>query len=268
MLEEFTIHNQFKESVIRFRKHDPHLKKIGGLPLIYRSPLLDEPGFHEPGIYLITGSRQVGKTTFMKQFILRLLQKRKVLPEHIFFVSGELIDTHHILRRIVEQFYNKDAPLQYLFIDEVNYTPDWDKTIKYLADCGIFERMSVILTGSDGQIIRTAMKRFAGRRGKSERVDFDFHPLSFGEFVCLKDSSLKATCRRIIETPLLEEVSGYHQKHDRINRLFLEYLLHGGYLPAITDYHLNKTISRGVMNIYLQWIIGDIFLEETVKAVR
>ncbi len=64
--------------------------------------------------------------------------------------------------------------------------------------------MSVMLTGSDSQIIRTAMKRFAGRRGMSEKIDFNFYPLSFREFVCLKDSSLNVLCRRIIETPLLE----------------------------------------------------------------
>lgn len=92
----------------------------------------------------------------------------------------------------------------------------------------------------------------------ADNVDFNFHPLSFKEFVCLKDISLKPICKRIIETPLTGQVSGYQQNHDRLSKLFMEYLLHGGYLPAITDYHLNKTISRGVMNIYIQWIIGDI----------
>lgn len=87
---------------------------------------------------------------------------------------------------------------------------------------------------------------------------------------------MKAICSRIIKTPLLGEASGYRQKHERLSELFLEYLLHGGYLPAITDYHLNKTISRGVINIYLQWIIGDIlkhnksenYLFEILKGVK
>lgn len=258
MSEEFVIHNQFKESLSRYRQHDPHLKKIKDLPLIYHSPLLEEFKLYNPGIYLITGGRQVGKTTFLKQFILRLLEKRKANPENILFLSGELIDTHHVLRRIIEQFHNAKGSFQYLCIDEINYIPDWDKSIKYLADCGAFERMSVILTGSDSRIIQTAMKRFAGRRGMSAKVDFNFFPLSFKEFVCLKDKSLRQFCNRVIKTPLTEEIADYERKHKRLNTYFFEYLLHGGYLPAITDYELNKTISQGVVNTYIQWIIGDI----------
>ncbi len=276
MIEEFAIHNQFWESLSRFAKHDPHLKKINGLPLIYHSPFLDQSSFHTPGIYLITGGRQVGKTTFLKQFILKLLKNHNVPPESILFLTGELIDTHHMLRRTVEQFYNSETAKQYLFIDEVNYIPDWDKSIKYLADSGIFERMSVLLTGSDSLILRTAMKRFPGRRGMSEKVDFNFHPLSFNEFICLKDRKLAPVCAEIIEKPLATEISHYDRKHDRLNELFLEYLLHGGYLPAITDYQLNKTVSKGVMNIYIQWIIGDIlkhnksenYLFEVLKGIK
>ncbi|MFH1093593.1 MAG: ATP-binding protein [Candidatus Omnitrophota bacterium] len=258
MSEEFVIHNQFKESLSRYRQHDPHLKKIKGLPLVYHSPLLEESQLYNPGIYLITGGRQVGKTTFLKQFILRLLEKRKVNPENILFLTGELIDTHHVLKRVIEEFHNTKDSFQYLFIDEVNYIPDWDKSIKYLADCGIFEHMSIILTGSDNRIIQTAMKRFAGRRGMSAKVDFNFFPLSFKEFVCLKDKRLIQFCGRIIRTPLTEEIADYERKHKKLNAYFFEYLLHGGYLPAITEYELNKTISQGVVNTYIQWIIGDI----------
>ena len=258
MREEFIIHNQFKESLSRYKRHDPHLKKIKGFPLVYHSPLLEETQLHNPGIYLITGGRQVGKTTFLKQFILSLLEKRRVNPENILFLTGELIETYHVLRRIIEEFHNVKDSFQYLFIDEVNYIPDWDKTIKYLADCGIFEHMVIILTGSDSRIIQTAMKRFAGRRGMSAKVDFNFPPLSFKEFVCLKDKKLREFCGKIISLPLTQEIEDYERKHEKLKAYFLEYLLHGGYLPAITDYELNKTISQGVVNTYIQWIIGDI----------
>ena len=118
--------------------------------------------------------------------------------------------------------------------------------------------MSVILTGSDSRIIQTSMKRFAGRRGMSEQVDFNFFPLSFKEFVCLKDKSLIGFCDKIIKMPLTEENAGYERTHKKLNTYFFEYLLHGGYLPAITNYELNKTISQGIINTYIQWIIGDI----------
>ncbi|MFH1798281.1 MAG: ATP-binding protein [Candidatus Omnitrophota bacterium] len=275
MFEEFLIHNQFKESVSRYKDFDPHLKKIKGLPFKYQSSLINEPEFYIPGVYLITGGRQVGKTTFIKQFILMLLTEKKSNPDNILFLTGELIDSHHILRRIVEKFY-KPKKNQYLFIDEVNYVPDWDKSIKYLADSGIFEHMIVILTGSDNQIIRTAMKRFAGRRGKADKADFIFQPLSFKESVLLKNPRLSSLCEKITNAPITDSVEGYREYHEVLMGYFSEYLIHGGYLPAISDYLTKKTISNSVINIYVEWIIGDIlkhnknehYLWEILKGIK
>ncbi|NIM18261.1 MAG: AAA family ATPase [Candidatus Aminicenantes bacterium] len=258
MFEELDIHNQFNESITRYKEHDPHLKRLSGLPLVYHSPLLDEPIFDIPGIYLITGGRQIGKTTFLKQFILKLLTEKNIVPKAVLFISGEIIDTHHILRRIINRFYDESIPHQFLFIDEVNYIPDWDKSVKYLADAGILNTMSVILTGSDNRIIRTSMKRFAGRRGAADKTDFDFFPLSFKEFVCLREKELEPLCKEIGSTPVTAEIPGYENRHHLLTELLYEYLVHGGYLPAINEFRLKGTISKSVMNTYIQWIIGDI----------
>ena len=136
MIDELEIHNQFRESITRFESHDPHLKKLNSVKFVYESKLLEEENFLIPGIYLISGGRQIGKTTFLKQLILKWLRDKTFLPEQ----------------------------RQVLFIDEVNYIPDWDKSVKFIADAGMTENMSVILTGSDNRIIKTSMKRFAGSR--------------------------------------------------------------------------------------------------------
>lgn len=257
MIPELDIHNQFKESISRYKNHDPHLKRLIELPLVYHSPLLKEQTFNTPGIYLITGGRQIGKTTFLKQLILRLLSK-KTAPKNILFLTGEIIDTHHILRQIIDRFYDSSSSHQYLIIDEVNYIPDWDKSVKYLADSGILEKTTVILTGSDSQIIQTAMKRFAGRRGKADKTDFIFSPLSFKEFAVLKNKEIAPPCSKIINTPLTDKLPEYSQSHSLLNELFYEYLLHGGYLPAINEYAQKNTLSASTMNTYIHWIIGDI----------
>ena len=80
MLDELEIHNQFKEWETRFREYDPHLKRLKNVPFVYRSPMLKQEIFAEPGIYLVTGGRQIGKTAFLKQFILELLGKKKAKP--------------------------------------------------------------------------------------------------------------------------------------------------------------------------------------------
>lgn len=275
MYDVFMLHNQFKESIERFENFDPHLKRIEGLPFSYKSPLVQEQAFRQAGVYLISGGRQVGKTTCLKQLIRILLKEEAVQPEHILFLTGELIDSHHALRRLIEDFV-VPMQFQFLFIDEVNYVPDWDKSIKYLADVGCFDSMSVILTGSDSQIIRTAMKRFAGRRGKADQVDFIFHPLSFYETVLLKEASLGPFCESLSSRPLLEESLEYAEHHAVLLNLFHQYLLHGGYLPAIRDFMQEGSIALATLKTYTDWIIGDMlkhgksehYLYEILKGVR
>ncbi|MFA6058632.1 MAG: ATP-binding protein [Taibaiella sp.] len=245
--ENFQIHNLFKESLNEFKTHDPQLRRIAKLPFTYLSPLALEPHFKQAGIYLITGGRQVGKTTFVKQYILQLLEQEKLSPDNILFLPGELIDTHHILIRTIEAFIKPDT-LQYLFIDEINYIPDWDKGIKYLADAGLLENTVVILTGSDSLILRTAMQRFAGRRGIVDKVDYIFYPLSFKEFVLLKNPDFK---------DVGTDNERYIKAHPELMNLLNEYLIHGGYLPAIADSWQKQTIEPGTLRTYIEWIIGD-----------
>lgn len=245
--ENYQIHNLFKQDLDLFKAQDPQLQRISKLPFYYLSPLAEEPNFKVPGIYLLTGGRQVGKTTFVKQYMLQLLEQEQISPENILFLPGELITSHHALIRILEAFSNRSV-LQYLFIDEVNYIPDWDKGIKFLADAGYLENTVVILTGSDSLILRTAMQRFAGRRGKVEKVDYLFYPLSFKEFVLLKDPSLQSICHNDSEYPAA---------HPRLMALLNSYLIHGGYLPAIANYWQEETVYPGTLRTYDEWIIGD-----------
>ncbi len=254
---DFQLHNLFKYSLAEFKARDPHWVRIAQLPFTYLSPLALEPHFKHPGIYLITGGRQVGKTTFIKQYIVQLLEQAHLLPENILFLPGELIDSHHILVRLIQAFA-KPNTLQYLFIDEINYIPDWDKGIKYLADAGLLEHMVVILTGSDSLILRTAMQRFAGRRGrKVDKVDYIFYPLSFKEFVLLKNPEMSSLIETIQSASLVEQNSTYEQHHAPLMTLLQQYMIHGGYLPAIADFWKEGMIHAGTLRTYIEWIIGD-----------
>ena len=179
MKEEFYIHNLFKESPDRFLSEDPHLRRAASQPFSYVSPLVDTPEFLKPGILMITGGRQVGKTTCLKQLIAKLVCKKGVPSKNIAFMTGELIRDDDELRREILSELVADNGWQLIIVDEISYIKDWDKAVKFLADAGAFEECTLILSGSDSSILRKAMKRFAGRRGRSAQVDFVFHPLSF-----------------------------------------------------------------------------------------
>lgn len=64
-LEEFQIHNTHLDGA--FSDLDPHLRRLHTQPLIYRFPLLDRLPRRQPGIYTVSGGRQIGKTTLLKQ---------------------------------------------------------------------------------------------------------------------------------------------------------------------------------------------------------
>jgi len=102
------------------------------------------------------------------------------------------------------------------------------------------------------------MKRFAGRRGRSDRVDFVFHPLGFSETVMLKApelAGLVAACRGADPSVLLPD---YQDNLHRLESLFDEYLQHGGYLTAMADLIRGGRIEAATFRTYEEWLRGDI----------
>jgi uncharacterized protein len=157
--------NTHLENAKAFETRDPHLTQLRQQPLAYRSPLLNRLPNDQPGIYTLGGGRQVGKTTLIKQWMAELLRNGKV-PKSILYLTGELIDDHHSLVRLVDALKDMPIPgLKHLVIDEVSYIREWDKGIKYLADAGVIDDAALLLTGSDLVIIKEARMRFPGRRG-------------------------------------------------------------------------------------------------------
>ena len=258
MKDELLIHNLFKEDISRFLREDPNLKRADKQPFAYVSPLINDLNFKQPGIFMLTGGRQVGKTTLIKQWIAKLLTEESVPPAHIVFMAGELIRDDAELRRDINAELVDKEGLQIIIIDEVNYIKDWDKAVKFLADSGALEHTTLLLSGSDSAILREAMKRFAGRRGCASQVEFVFHPLSFAETVTLKAPGLQGVIDACRKSGTLSDTPDYHEHRTRLETLFEEYLLHGGYLTAISDWMRFGKIETATFRTYADWLRGDI----------
>jgi predicted AAA+ superfamily ATPase len=251
----FLPHNTHLEEPDAFPHLDPHLRQLNKLPLVYWSKLISRFSKLDRGIYTISGGRQVGKTTLFKQWMAQLI-KDNIDPRNIAFMTGELIDDHHSLVRVVNDVLNEmpGKSLQYLIVDEVTYIKDWDKGVKYLADAGLLENVVLMLTGSDLIIIREARMRFPGRRGSSETVDFHLYPLNFRECVRLKSSFTPNEFSRFED--LKADLSS-----DMMDRLFVEfenYLIHGGFLTAINNFEQHHKILPNTFSTYSDWIRGDV----------
>ena len=269
-LEEFQIHNSHLDGT--FSDLDPHLRRLRDQSLIYRFPLLDRLPRNQPGIYTVGGGRQIGKTTLLKQWMADLLATG-LDPARLRFFTGELIDDHHALVRLVSSL-QRAMPTEgrrYILLDEVTYIAGWDKGIKYLADAGLLEGVVLIATGSDMAVIQEARMRFPGRRGQAAAVDFHLHPLSFAAAVGLKRSLSSQELLQLAQpqSPLPQETEQVLLEE------FLAYLVHGGFLTAINDMARHNRILPATFATYSDWIRGDVlkrgkqehYLSEVLAAI-
>jgi len=268
----FRPHNMHHRHPDEFASRDPQLSLLRDLPAVHKPRLLETLPLGKPGIYSITGGRQVGKTTLLKQWMERLLRSG-VAPLDIVYLTGELIDDHHSLvmtvRALLEREFAGDCV--YLLLDEVTYIREWDRGVKYLADAGLLRKVVLVLTGSDAVVIRDARMRLPGRRGGEAVHDFHLYPLSFHDFLRLDGG---------LSPDILDGLADASRQPsdatvDALRGAFGTYLSTGGYLTAINDLKARGTISPAVYAVYCDWIRGDVlkrgkserYLKEVLGAV-
>ena len=265
----FRPHNRHLDSVDAFMRFDPHLERLRSQPLVHHFPLQDRLP-DEPGIYSVTGGRQIGKSTILKQKMAALVRSGIPAGQAAYF-AGELIDDHHTLVRHLGDFIEEhtDTDRLHIMLDEITYCRDWDRGVKYLADAGRLRNVVLVLTGSDSVVIRDARVRLPGRRGREGQVDFHLFPLQLSEVVELRDAALFAELGRKEEDfPCPDAVRGLFEA-------FELYLRHGGYLTAINDIARAGVVLPATFATYSDWIRGDVlkrgkqehYLNEIFEAV-
>lgn len=268
----FLPHNAHLRFPREFAERDPDLSALSSVPLIHRPGMVDALPVSAPGIYSVTGGRQTGKTTLLKQWMNHLLE-RGTDPQDILYVTGELIDDHHSLVTTLRDYLDRSpqGSCSYLLVDEVTYIREWDRGVKYLADAGLLRRVVLVVTGSDQVLIRDARMRLPGRRGPADVQDFHLYPLSFHDFVRLKGVFPGAT----IDAIAAEGACPSQETAAVLCRAFETYLITGGYLRAINDLEAHGSISPAVYALYCDWIRGDVlkrgknerYLREVLGAV-
>lgn len=253
MINRYQIHNLFRQNEEDFFISDPQLKNLAQLKYQYQHLWWQALDLNEPGLYILTGGRQVGKSTSCKLLMAYCLKNQLLKPSQMLYLPcDEIYDAKEfsqILRFILS---NELAEPFLLIIDEITYVKDWDRVIKALADEGLFQNGICILTGSDNVILKDAAQRFPGRRGKADEFDFHMYPLNFHEFVDLIHTNPATNNKKLPE-------------------LFNAYLQCGGYLKAINEYAELGKISESTFLTYEQWIRGDFLKqgknEDTLLAV-
>jgi len=179
---------------------------------------------------IITGARQTGKTTILKQ----LYSKLKNENENVWLLSFENLEILEKINQNPESIFqyirrpenpinrNEQKPF-YVLIDEIQYANNPTNFLKYLYDT-YSPNLKLIVTGSSAFYMDTKFKDSLVGRKKI----FTLSTLNFEEFLIFKNHQELAN-----ELIILQSNPKYLSlRNAEIRQLFDEYLTYGGY-PAV-----------------------------------
>ncbi len=161
----------------------PHLDSLKQAPYVFEMDFGLKTLPLEPGILLIRGARQYGKSTWLEQQLYKTIQQFG--QGSAYYLNGDYIADVDALTKAIDELttaFSKDAAVRRLFIDEITAIDNWELALKRLADQGKLTRILVITTGSKASDLRRGSERLPGRKGKLSRTNYLFTPVSYREF--------------------------------------------------------------------------------------
>ncbi|MEA2042320.1 MAG: ATP-binding protein [Bacteroidota bacterium] len=218
---------------------------------------------------IITGARQVGKTTILRQLhahlrsrneksVLINLEDKNVLESLNNDVKSifKFIPFHP--QRIIDGKTNRRI---FFLIDEIQYLDDPSNFMKYLYDEYEYN-VKLIVTGSSAFYIDKKFKdSLAGRK----RI-FHLYPLSFEEFLIFKkQDKISDEIGSMVQEP------SYHSQYKISARGYLmEYLMYGGYPDVVLEDNKRekKWILDELKNSYLRRDIIEAGVDKEIKFLN
>ena len=187
---------------------------------------------------ILMGPRRVGKTVMLYHTIQRLIDDG-VSPQNIIYISVETPIYNKIL---LEQLFNlakqalgkADSKERfYVFFDEIQYLKDWEVNLKSLVDT--YHNVKFIASGSAA----AELKKRSDESGAGRFTDFNLPPLTFYEYVHLKDYGqlmypveMEWTNGTIVGNSTIDIA--------KVNKLFIDYINYGGYPEVVFSQRIQE----------------------------
>ncbi|MEM5828184.1 MAG: AAA family ATPase [Candidatus Aenigmatarchaeota archaeon] len=129
-------------------------------------------------VYTIEGPRQIGKTTWIKQKIKKLIESG-FDPNKICYFSLDRVYSRKELSKILDYFISTKGENIFIFLDEIGYVKDWEIEIKSFLDRNL-SKVCIVITGSPFRM-REKISELIGRGIEGNR--YFIKPLSFRDFL-------------------------------------------------------------------------------------
>lgn len=211
---------------------------------------------------VITGMRQVGKTTLMKQ-----VYDEVSFPKLWFDFDNPLdmlhfenIDYDAIYKSLLKESGAEKGRL-FVFIDEIQNLPEITRIIKYLID---HYKVKFIVTGSSNYYLKNLFpESLSGRK-----FLFILPTMNFREFLFFKDQ--EQDCEQ--EQDQKKEIQGKLKEYSllefkKYENDYADYMEYGGFPEVVTttDIKIKKEVLR---NIFASFFEKDIRLLSDIKDIR
>jgi predicted AAA+ superfamily ATPase len=206
---------------------------------------------------IITGMRQVGKTTLMRQIF------DNISGPKLWFDFDNPLDTMYFEDEDYESIYRallklagNEKPV--IFIDEIQNFPGITRIIKYHID---HYRLKYILTGSSNFYLRNLFpESLSGRK-----FLFVLKPLDFAEIKYFKDLLKAGEIRHDLQFE--EIVSGQFTEYKKFSGLYEEYLEFGGFPEVVVTENIEG--KRMVLkNIFSSFFEKDLKILSGIREIR
>ncbi len=182
-------------------------------------------------VVVITGPRQVGKTTTLKWILEEIPSDNKLYFDLENLLDRELFETKNY-DSILQELQNRGISLNkkvYIALDEIQLLDNLPSVVKYLYD---HHRIKFFLTGSSSYYIKNKFSEsMAGRK-----VVYEIFPLSFQEFVDFKGFEYSTED----EMKFFSLIENSDIAYERLKHYYEEYIEYGG-LPKVV---LTNDIDR------------------------
>jgi len=200
-----------------------------------------------PQIVVLTGMRQVGKTTLMRQVFNSVSSPSKIFLDfenplnHKIFEEKNYDNILANLRALGFSLDNKP----YIFIDEIQLAPEVVKAIKYLYD---HYKIKFFLTGSASFYLKNLFpESLAGRK-----IIYDLYPLDFEEFLIFKEKS-----RQVPEDFKGKAREKNHISFELYKSYFEEYMTFGGF-PGVALENEGQRKQKLLEDIFKSFFERDV----------
>lgn len=224
---------------------------------VYKS-VLDEK--NDKAISILIGSRQVGKTTIIKELHREL---GGLFLDLDVFSNYEKVSTYeNFLQTLTSEGYEKkQKKMFFVFMDEFQRFADLTMLMKNVYDN--HDNIKIYATGSSSLTIKNNIQESLAGRKYITYV----YPLSFPEFLVFKNEQ-----KTLDKLKRLKDIksNNYHKLIPEAFLLFEEFLIFGGY-PAVAlapTTEFKKRELRAVLDLYISKDLVDYLKVEKIKNCK